>query len=71
VVLLIWARDLDAASLVVNGVLTGYVFVGTLLEERKLVEEFGEAYRDYQQRVSTFVPLKWLRSRIQRRGGGD
>jgi protein-S-isoprenylcysteine O-methyltransferase Ste14 len=64
VVLLLWARDLDAASLVVSSVLTAYVLVGTLLEERKLVHEFGDAYRDYQRRVSMFVPLQWLRSRL-------
>ena len=64
VVLLIWAHDLDAAALVVNGVLTAYIVVGTLLEERKLVREFGDAYRGYQERVSMFVPLRWLRSRI-------
>jgi len=64
VVLLLWAHDLDLASLVTSGVLTAYVLVGTLLEERKLVHEFGDAYRDYQRRVSMFVPLKWLRSRL-------
>jgi methanethiol S-methyltransferase len=64
VLLLLWARDLDLARLVANGVLTVYVVVGTLLEERKLVHEFGDAYRAYQERVSMFVPLKWLRSRV-------
>jgi protein-S-isoprenylcysteine O-methyltransferase Ste14 len=64
VVLLIWARDLDIARLVVNGVLTAYIVVGTLLEERKLVQEFGDSYRRYQERVSMFVPLTWLRSRL-------
>ncbi len=64
VVLLLWAADLDVAALVGNGVLTAYIVVGTLLEERKLVHEFGDAYRSYQARVSMFVPLKWLRSRI-------
>lgn len=66
VVLLVWARDLDVSAFVVNSVLTGYIVVGTLLEERKLVHEFGDAYRSYQRRVSMFVPLKWLRSRIAR-----
>lgn len=64
VVLLLWARDLDMAALVGNGVLTVYIFVGTLLEEWKLVHEFGDAYRSYQERVSMFVPLKWIRRRI-------
>jgi protein-S-isoprenylcysteine O-methyltransferase Ste14 len=47
-------------------VLTLYIVVGTLLEERKLVHEFGDTYRSYQARVSMFVPLKWIRSRIAR-----
>ena len=64
VVLLLWAGDLDMAALVGNGVLTVYIVVGTLLEERKLVHEFGDAYRNYQGRVSMFLPLKWTRSRI-------
>jgi protein-S-isoprenylcysteine O-methyltransferase Ste14 len=67
-VLLLWARDLDVAGLVVSGVLTVYVVIGTFLEERKLVHEFGEGYRSYQERVSMFVPLKWLRARLARRG---
>jgi methanethiol S-methyltransferase len=63
-VLLLWADDVDGTRLVTAGVLTVYILVGTLLEERKLVHEFGDAYRRYQGRVSMFVPLKWLRSRI-------
>jgi methanethiol S-methyltransferase len=64
VVLLLWTGNPDVAALVGNGVLTIYIVVGTLLEERKLVHEFGDAYRSYQARVSMFVPLKWIRSRI-------
>jgi protein-S-isoprenylcysteine O-methyltransferase Ste14 len=64
VLLLLWATDLDLSRLVTSTTLTAYVLVGTILEERKLVREFGDAYRDYQKRVSMFVPLKWLRSRI-------
>jgi len=64
VALLIWARDLDTARLVVNAVLTVYILVGTLLEERKLAHELGGAYTRYRERVSMFVPLKWLSSRI-------
>ncbi len=70
VVLLLWAGDLDMAALVGSGVLTVYIVVGTLLEERKLVHEFGDAYRSYQGRVSMFVPLKWIRSRIAPEGFG-
>ena len=33
-----------------------YFFVGSLFEERKLVREFGDAYRDYQRRVPRLFP---------------
>ena len=65
VFLLLWAQDLDGPRLVVSSVLTAYVCVGTLLEERKLVHEFGDPYRAYQERVSMFVPLKWLKTRAR------
>ena len=37
--------------------LYGYTYMGTLLEERKLVQIFGEDYRQYQQRVKMLVPF--------------
>jgi protein-S-isoprenylcysteine O-methyltransferase Ste14 len=63
VLALIWARTLDPPVLVTNAVLTAYLIVGTLLEEHKLVAEFGDEYRAYQQRVSMLFPFKWLVSR--------
>ncbi len=66
--LLPWAGDLDASALAAGVVYTLYVFVGTWLEERKLVVEFGEEYRDYQRHVSMFVPLKWAAARLRARG---
>jgi protein-S-isoprenylcysteine O-methyltransferase Ste14 len=66
VVLLLWTGDLDWAALIGNSVLTGYIVIGTLLEERKLVHEFGDAYRRYQERVSMFLPWKWVQARLAR-----
>jgi len=36
--------------------LTGYILLGTFLEERDLVARFGAAYRDYARRVPAFFP---------------
>ena len=58
--LIIWARDLDAAALVTNLVLTAYFIVGALLEERRLVREIGEDYRRYQREVPMFLPWRWF-----------
>lgn len=33
-----------------------YLYVGTLFEERKLVRQFGEAYRQYQQQTPMLIP---------------
>ncbi|HEX4504951.1 MAG TPA: NnrU family protein [Alphaproteobacteria bacterium] len=41
---------------------TGYIFIGTLLEERDLVAAFGETYVSYRARVPMIVPL------LRRRG---
>ena len=62
---LLWARDLDTAAIVVNTVLSVYVLIGTHLEERKLTAAFGPAYRDYQSKVSMFLPVKWLAARYR------
>jgi len=66
VILLFWAADLDATKLVINLVVTVYVFIGTILEERKLELEFGGRYRDYAEKVSMLVPWKWLKRNLGR-----
>jgi protein-S-isoprenylcysteine O-methyltransferase Ste14 len=36
---------------------TGYVLVGIALEERDLVEVFGDDYRAYRKRVAMLIPF--------------
>jgi protein-S-isoprenylcysteine O-methyltransferase Ste14 len=59
-ILIIWARNLDMPGILMNMVLTGYFLVGAILEEKKLLAEFGEEYRGYQRDVSMLFPFKWL-----------
>jgi protein-S-isoprenylcysteine O-methyltransferase Ste14 len=60
----IWARQLDVSAIIVNIILTSHLIIGTFLEERKLVAEFGDEYRAYQKEVPMFIPFKWLKSKM-------
>ncbi len=56
---LIWSYpDPTADRLLFNGLFTGWILVGTILEERDLVETFGEPYRRYQQQVPMIIPYR-------------
>jgi protein-S-isoprenylcysteine O-methyltransferase Ste14 len=63
----VWAvGELDYPNLVTNLILTLYLIIGAILEERKLLLEFGDEYRKYRRRVSMFFPYKWVRSCLKR-----
>jgi len=63
-IMVIWAKDISLPTLLVNVVISAYFIIGTILEERKLLLEFGERYREYQKNVSMFIPYKWLKANI-------
>jgi methanethiol S-methyltransferase len=44
------------SSLVTTLVLTIYIRIGIYFEEKKLVEQFGKAYQDYQKKVPMLIP---------------
>ena len=59
---LIWAMPgLTDVTLAVRLLLTAYLIIGTVLEERKLVALLGEEYRAYQQAVPMLLPWKFRR----------
>lgn len=41
-----------------------YFYVGTFFEERRMIHTFGEEYRNYQQRVPRFLPVRWYRKGV-------
>ena len=53
---LLWNRQMDGVLLVNALAITGYLLLGSWLEERKLERQFGEGYRRYRQRVPALLP---------------
>jgi protein-S-isoprenylcysteine O-methyltransferase Ste14 len=58
-ILMFWSYpDLTADRLLFNVLWTGWMIVGTVLEERDLLASFGDAYRDYQTEVPMLIPCR-------------
>ena len=56
-IIALWSDTFTITGIVVNIILTIYVIMGTILEERKLVLEFGDTYVKYQQEVPMLIPF--------------
>ena len=51
------SQNFKMVDIVVNIILIIYVIIGTKLEEKKLVLEFGDTYIKYQQEVPMLIPF--------------
>jgi protein-S-isoprenylcysteine O-methyltransferase Ste14 len=61
-IVLIWsAPEVSSDRLLFNVLWTLWIIVGSYLEERDLVAEFGEKYRDYQKTVPMLFPWRFRR----------
>ncbi|WP_454454989.1 methyltransferase family protein [Thauera phenylacetica] len=54
--LILWTRDMDEARLTSALCITLYLWLGSLLEEKKLLAFHGEAYARYRARVPGLIP---------------
>lgn len=65
-IIFVWIvnREISISTLIINTVLTIYLVIGTVLEEKKLIYEWGDHYRDYIDRVSMLFPAKWIFSKL-------
>ena len=60
VLVLIWsAPDMTSDRLLFNVLWTLWIVFGAFLEEKDLVAEFGETYRDYQKNVPMLFPCRF------------
>jgi protein-S-isoprenylcysteine O-methyltransferase Ste14 len=56
-IVMIWScPDLTTDRLLFNLLWTGWIVGGAYLEERDLVDEFGDSYREYRRRVPMLIP---------------
>ncbi len=56
----IWSVPVMTSNiLALNLGITLYLYIGSIFEERKLLDEFGETYQEYQQNVPRLIPLPW------------
>ena len=58
----LWFSPLMTTSLLaLFAGLSAYIYIGSRLEERRLIEDFGQPYRDYQRCIPPLIPLPWRR----------
>ena len=56
-IVLFWScPSLTADRLLFNALWTIWIIIGTILEERDLISDFGDAYREYQAMVPMLIP---------------
>jgi methanethiol S-methyltransferase len=57
--IMIWAcPDLTFDRLLFDCMWSLWIFIATMLEERDLVREFGDVYREYKNKVPMLIPYK-------------
>ncbi len=62
ILLMLWSCPAVAADrLFFNLLWTGWILAGAVLEEKDLLAEFGDGYREYQKAVPMLVPWKVFR----------
>lgn len=66
ILLLITAMKMTLLDIIAVLLVTGYLLIGAFIEESRLLSVFGDEYREYQEKVPMFIPVKLFKSCILR-----
>ena len=61
-ILYLCCQNFRLVDIIVNIILVMYVIIGTRLEEKKLVLEFGDAYVKYQKEIPMLIPFAKIKN---------
>lgn len=59
ILLILWTRDVSSNQLLIYTLVTLYLFIGSRMEEKKLIVYHGKVYEEYRKRVAGLIPLPW------------
>lgn len=64
--IMLWSQDMQLHQLTGTSLITLYFIIGSRLEEKKLIIQFGAPYQHYQKQVPGLIPRPWryLRRKI-------
>jgi len=60
ILLLLTKMKISQLDLIAILLISGYLVIGALIEEKRLLSIFGDEYRIYKEQVSMFIPVKWF-----------
>ena len=68
IIIVIWScPDITVDRLMFNLLWSLWIIIASFLEERDLMNEFGDVYATYQKNVSMFIPCPWCCARGRQR----
>jgi protein-S-isoprenylcysteine O-methyltransferase Ste14 len=58
-ILIVWSNpDISADMLLCSALWTAWIIIGTILEERDLIANFGDDYKRYSAKVPMLIPIR-------------
>lgn len=60
IILILSKMEMSLLDIMAVLLVSCYLVIGAFIEERRLISVFGDEYREYRERVSMFIPVKWV-----------